>query len=95
VTEFNSSDGGWVRTVRAGSYGFSGPLGIAFDGSHLWVMNSTGNSATELNASNGSWVRTVTAGSYGFNLPSAVAFDGSHLWVANNGGNSVTEILSH
>jgi hypothetical protein len=35
------------------------PGGIAFDGAHLWVTNSTGasNLVTEFNASDGSWVR--------------------------------------
>ncbi len=60
VTEINASDGSWVQTLSGGSYGFEGPIGIAFDGTHLWVTNLNGNSVTELNASDGSWVRTLS-----------------------------------
>ena len=68
------------------------PYGLAFDGTHLWVANYSGNSLTELNASDGSWVRTLSGGSYGFNGPLGVAFDGTHLWVTNYTGSSVTEL---
>jgi DNA-binding beta-propeller fold protein YncE len=75
-----------------GSYGFNHPYGVAFDGSHIWVVNYTGNSVTELNANDGSLVRTLSGGSYGFISPVGVAFDGSHIWVTNSGFNSVTEL---
>lgn len=61
--------------------------GVAFDGAHLWVTNSNGNSVTELNASNGNWVQTLSGGSYAFRAPSAIAFDGTHLWATNSSGN--------
>ena len=70
VTEINASDGSWVQTLSGGSYGFTVPIGIAFDGTHLWVTNyNGGNSVTEINASDGSWVQTLSGGSYGFNFP--------------------------
>ena len=78
--------------LAGGSYGFSYPHGIAFDGAHVWITNEAGNSVTEVNALDGSWVRTLSGGNYGFNLPYDIAFDGAHLWVTNAGGNSVTEI---
>jgi len=78
--------------LRGGSFGFSGPQAIAFDGSHLWITNANGNSVTEISASDGSWVRTLSGGNYGFSGPQAIAFDGSHLWVTNPGGDSVTEM---
>jgi hypothetical protein len=77
-----------------GSYGFNGPVAVAFDGRHIWVANYYGGSVTEVNASDGSWVRTLSGGSYGLNGPYGVAFDGSHIWVTNN-GNSVTELPAH
>ena len=41
----------WYAGVyQGGSYGFSQPEGVAFDGSHLWVTNVAGNSVTELPA---------------------------------------------
>jgi hypothetical protein len=34
--------------VGATAYGFNVPVGIAFDGTHLWVTNWRGNSVTEI-----------------------------------------------
>ena len=46
VTEVNVSDGSLVQTLSGGPYGYNEPSGIAFDGSHLWVANTGGNSIT-------------------------------------------------
>jgi hypothetical protein len=92
VTELNASDGSAVQNLSGGSYGFVQPRAIAFDGTHLWVPNYSGNSITEFNASDGSWVRTLSGAPYGFNSPDGILFDGTHVWVANQGGNSVTEL---
>jgi hypothetical protein len=102
VTELNTSDGSWVRTLSGGSYGFSCPNSIAFDGSHLWVPNtnncpyyaSSSFSLTELNASDGSWVQTISGETFSFYEPSSVAYEGGHVWVTNCGANkeSVTEL---
>ena len=91
--------GWWGGVYSSATYGFSFPDAVAFDGTHLWVVNEDhlasqtgGNSVTELNAADGSWVRILTGSSYGFNIPDAIVFDGVHLWVANSNANSVTEI---
>ncbi len=68
----------WGGAYYGGSYGFNYPVGIAFDGTHIWVTNPPGNSVTELNASNGAWVRTLSGGSYGFAEPESIAFDGTN-----------------
>ena len=83
-----------MEGFETAQYGFNGPDGIAFDGTHLWVTNVDGASVTEFNASDGSWVQTLSGGSYGFYSPYGIAFDGTHLWVTNT-GSSVTEIFSH
>lgn len=88
VTELNASDGSWVRTISGGSYGFNFSAAIAFDGTHLWILNAHGNSVTEMNASDGSWVQTLSGVSYDFDAPTAIAFDGTHRWVANAYGPS-------
>jgi hypothetical protein len=48
VTELNASDGSWVKTLSGGFYGLSNPIGIAFDGTHLWVANNGDTSVTEI-----------------------------------------------
>ena len=71
------------------------PLGLTFDGAHIWVANngntSSTGSVTELNASDGSEVGTFTAGG-DVTTPWALAFDGAHIWVANQQGNSVDKL---
>jgi hypothetical protein len=91
VTEVNASDGSFVRNLAAGSYNFSSPDALAFDGSHIWVANFTG-SITEVNASDGSWVRTASGGGFGFNGPLAVTVAADPIWVGNAGGASLTEL---
>ncbi|HEV3456856.1 MAG TPA: hypothetical protein VHG32_09880 [Thermoanaerobaculia bacterium] len=70
------------------------PLGLAFDGAHIWVTNNSGEpdqtgSVTELNASDGSKV-----GTFPVVKPSALVFDGAHLWISNDAHNfsGVTEL---
>jgi DNA-binding beta-propeller fold protein YncE len=45
VTEFNP-DGSIVDTFPVGKT----PLGIAFDGTHMWAANHDSNNVTELSA---------------------------------------------
>lgn len=47
---------GVPQVLSAASYGFNQPFQIAFDGTHLWITNGSGNSVTEINASDGSLV---------------------------------------
>lgn len=82
----------WGGAYYGGSYGFNYPVGIAFDGTHIWVTNYAGSSVTELDASDGAWVQTLTANNYGFDYPWGIAFDGSHIWVADSEENVVTDI---
>ncbi len=64
------------------------PFGLAFDGTHIWVANGSGNSVTKLRASDGAAVGTYAVGGG----PAAIAFDGTFIWVANFDGNSVTKL---
>ena len=64
VTELGVSDGSWIQTLSGVCYGFNGPQGVAFDGSHIWqTVNYGGYSVTELKASDGSWIQTLSGGS--------------------------------
>ena len=64
-----------------------GPYGLAFDGDHLWVGNSTSNTVSKLRASDGANLGTFAVGS----IPVPVAFDGVSIWVAAQFGNSVSK----
>lgn len=102
VTELDASDGTWISTLSGGSYGFSEPYGIGFDGTDIWVANNgDGDSVTEFDASDSSWISTLQdcsaaapapdCGNYGLDAPAAVASDGTHIWVASILNGTVSE----
>ena len=55
----------WMGATKlsGGSYGFNYPIGVATDGSHVWVANDLGQSITELSATSGSYLKTLSGGS--------------------------------
>ena len=86
VTKLLASTGAIVGTYTV----FNRPLGVAFDGTNIWVTNQWGGNVTELVASTGAVVGTYTVGSE----PFGIAFDGTNMWVANDGSNTVTKLLA-
>jgi YVTN family beta-propeller protein len=66
----------------------SGPNGIAFDGTYLWVSNYYSNTVSKVSISSSSVVGTFTVGSG----PRGVVFDGTFIWVANYLSNTVTKL---
>jgi hypothetical protein len=50
ITEINALDGSLARVADSPVYGFNVPLGIAFDGTYMWVTNWRGNSVTNISA---------------------------------------------
>lgn len=65
----------------------SGPVGVAFDGSNIWV-GSTDGTATKLRASDGKLLGTFQTGA----LSMGVAFDGVNIWVTNSGFNTISKL---
>jgi hypothetical protein len=78
----------WYGTNESGNTFDVGstPMGIAFDGAHIWVGYGFAN-ITKLRASDGSALGPYAAGS-----PFAVAFDGANVWVTSGAGNGVTKL---
>ncbi len=66
----------------------SNPLSVCFDGTNIWVANSSNNTVTKIKASDGSVVGTYTAGT----SPWGLAFDGASIWVTNYNSNTLTKI---
>jgi DNA-binding beta-propeller fold protein YncE len=90
VTEINAESGTVLQVLSQDPDGFDGPALIAFDGTHVWVTNSVGDTLIELDASDGSLVDNIQPGPLNLGC-SRIAFDGTHLWLANNTTFSVTE----
>jgi YVTN family beta-propeller protein len=73
-----------VTTVTPG---FAGLNGILFDGSNIWVTDTSAGTLLKLDQS-GAILQTVNAG---FN-PQFPAFDGSNIWVPNSSSNTVSVV---
>ncbi len=64
------------------------PVGIAFDGTNLWVANEGAATVTKLRSADGSLVGTYPVGV----KPVAIAYDGASIWVANSGSDNVSRL---
>ena len=64
------------------------PVGIAFDGTHIWVTNYNDNTVSRIDVSN--YVGAdVDVGS----SPSDAAVDGNNIWVANRDDDTVSKLV--
>jgi hypothetical protein len=63
------------------------PLGICFDGLHLWVARYDAALVDKWRAPDATYVATYDTG----NSPYDVVYDGIHVWIVNYGGGTVTE----
>ncbi len=84
LTEIAASTGALVRVVTAANDGLQRPFGIAFDGMHLWISDTSTDSVTEMNPVTTN-ARVVSNSSlnqnYGFAGPTAVAASGGYVYV--------------
>jgi hypothetical protein len=65
--------------------GFSQPVGIVFDGSHLWVVDEEADALYRVNAADGSRLENLDLGA--ITSPVAIpVFDGSNIWVPLSNG---------
>ena len=70
----------WYAANQAANFPTGGnlPVGVAFDGANIWVVNFLGG-MTKLRASDGADLGSFYVGS----SPYAVAFDGANIWVTS------------
>jgi YVTN family beta-propeller protein len=65
-----------------------GPEGIAFDGTYMWVTNSSDDNVSKIDVTNDVVISSVTVG----NDPEELAFDGTYMWVVNRLDDNVSKI---
>jgi hypothetical protein len=64
--------------------GFNQPIGIVFDGTHLWVVDEEADALYRVNPADATILETIGLGTVSqFSIP---AFDGSNIWVPVIGG---------
>ena len=71
-------------SFTAGAY----PVGVAFDGSSIWVANAESNNVMKFRASDGTLLGTFPVGT----TPQNLVYDGANMWVSNYGGTTVTKL---
>ena len=73
-----------VATVSVGE----NPLGIAFDGTHIWVIYSGNYTVNKIDVSTNTIVGNASVGS----SSSGITFDGMHIWVTSADNKTVSKI---
>ena len=76
----------WSNWANIGVGDF--PIGVAFDGTHIWVANYNDDTVSKIVAATGVVAATIPVG----NDPIGVAFDGTHIWVTNVLDDTVSKI---
>ena len=76
-----------VRPTESFGVGLA-PVGIAFDGANIWVVNNLDNTVTKLRANDGTVLGIFNSG----NFPREIVFDGANIWVSNGNNSSVTKL---
>jgi len=62
---------------------------VHFDGSNIWVANTTSGNVMELSATDGAILGTFQTGGIG---PAGLVFDGTNIWVTNVDSLTVTKL---
>jgi hypothetical protein len=69
------------------------PIGIAFDGTHLWTANSAGSvSIITPQAATPYPLGNVTTVTTGFTSPQGIVYDGAHIWVTDGAANKLFKL---
>ncbi|MGC8499156.1 MAG: YncE family protein [Acidimicrobiales bacterium] len=84
LREWSASTGRLLRQVAVSGM----PLGIADDGTNLWVLESTSDNVVEISGATGAVLATTPVGSG----PDAISSSGGVVWVDNKWGGTITEI---
>jgi hypothetical protein len=87
IVSFNQSCFPSCQSVNNVFAGLSGPNGMLYDGSSIWITDRDDATLKRLN-SNGTIAQSIPIGTY----PLHPIFDGTNIWVPNNSGNSVTVV---
>ena len=69
--------------------GGTAPQEVAFDGSHIWVSNSTSGNVSKIDPEAGVVTGTVATGVD----PQGIDFDGTNIWVANSNSALLSRLL--
>jgi YVTN family beta-propeller protein len=63
-------------------------MGIAYDGTNLYVANNQGSSVSVIDPARNTVTYTIPAG----DRPRGVDYDGTNVWVTNAGDNTVSKL---
>jgi hypothetical protein len=72
-------------TATTFGLGFNQPVGIVFDGTHLWVVDYGDDALYRVNPANGAILETLAMGAI-TSTPAVPVFDGANIWVPVDNG---------
>jgi DNA-binding beta-propeller fold protein YncE len=67
---------------------YDDPIGVAFDGTNVWVANTGDGTVSKVRTNDGVVVGIFPVGS----RPPAICFDGTNIWVTNRGDGTVSKL---
>ena len=67
----------------------SGPRGVAFDGTNIWVANQNSNNVTKVNPVTNTTIGTYPVGS----KPWGIAYAGGYIYVSNSTSNNISVLV--
>lgn len=67
----------------------SDPVGLAWDGKHLWVVDGEANVAHQVDPTTGESIKQLELAT---ERPNGAAWDGEHLWVLDEGSNRILRL---
>ncbi|MEI7578510.1 MAG: YncE family protein [bacterium] len=73
-----------TNTIAGYFYVGNGLLGIAYDGTNIWVANGSTYTYSKIDSKSGAVLADIPANA---SWPLGMTFDGTYVWVANFGGN--------
>jgi hypothetical protein len=80
-------------TVAASNLG-NNPVGIAFDGTHLWTANSGPPGSVSIVTPQATLPYPVTTVGAGFLVPWGILYDGAHIWVTDQAAGQLFKLDS-
>jgi YVTN family beta-propeller protein len=90
VSKINPATGAIIAEFPTSATANSGPVGVAFDGTNIWVTNNTAGTVSRIDRTTNAVTEFPTSNSSA--EPWGVAFDGTSIWVANGVTNHVSKI---
>ena len=84
ITEFKTSGGSVIRTIKAPVLGLTSATALVTSGNRLWVTSGDSNEIAELNTETGKLIRRIKLPFAGLTASTTLIASGSHLFMSTS-----------